>query len=118
MASEATRARHLVLGAVLVGFLLRLGFGVFYWVGKPLTHDEREYLALASSLAAGRGFTYPEPGAGSTQQYGRAPGYPMFLAAIGAGQVAAEATPLRVKLAQSIVGAAGIWLIGLIALRA
>ena len=118
MAAEATRARHLVLGAVLVGFLLRLGFGVFYWVGKPLTHDEREYLALASSLAAGRGFTYPETGAGTTQQFGRAPGYPMFLAAIGAGQVDAEVTPLRVKVAQSIVGAAGIWLIGMIALRA
>ena len=26
-----------------------------YWVDKPLTHDEREYLALAGSLAAGAG---------------------------------------------------------------
>ena len=115
---EPARARQIVFGAVVVGFFLRLGFGVFYWTGKPLTHDEREYLALASSLAAGRGFTYPEPGAGTTQQFGRAPGYPMFLAAIGAGQVDAEATPLRVKVAQSIVGAAVIWLIGVIALRA
>jgi hypothetical protein len=118
MASDATRARRLMLGAVLVGFLLRLGFGVFYWVDKPLTHDEREYLALAASLAAGRGFTYAEPSAGTSQQFGRAPGYPMFLAAIGAGRQDAETTPLRVKVAQSIVGAAAVWLIGLIALRA
>ena len=118
MTSDETRARRLILVAVLVGFLLRLGFGLFYWTGKPLTHDEREYLALAASLAAGRGFTYLEPSAGTSQQFGRAPGYPMFLAAVGAGQVDAEATPTRVKVAQSIVGAAGVWLIGLIALRA
>lgn len=118
MTLDTTRARRLILGAALVGLLLRLGFGLFYWVGKPLTHDEREYLALAASLAAGRGFIYQDASAGTSQQFGRAPGYPMFLAAIGAGRHDADSTPLRVKVAQSIVGAAGVWLIGLIAFRA
>ena len=29
-----------------------------YWTGQPLTRDEREYLSLARSLAAGDGFVY------------------------------------------------------------
>jgi 4-amino-4-deoxy-L-arabinose transferase-like glycosyltransferase len=115
---DQTRARRLVVGAVVAAFLLRLGFGLVYWIEKPLSHDEREYLALAESLAAGRGFTYSSPGDGTAQQFGRAPGYPMFLAAIGAGRQDATATPLRVKVAQSIVGAATVWLIALIARRA
>ncbi len=46
------------------------------------------------------------------------PGYPLFLAAIGGGREPADATPLRVKAAQAVVGAVGVWLIGLLALRA
>ena len=68
------------------GLVLRLAFGLLYWTGKPLTHDEQEYLSLARSLTAGQGFVYDaalESGTGA--QFGRAPGYPAFLAAIGAG---------------------------------
>lgn len=108
-----------LLAAAVVGLAARLAFGLLYWVDKPLTHDEREYLALARSVAAGRGFTYP-PGheTGTAQQFGRAPAYPLFLAAIGvpAGEVAS--TPVRVKIAQSCLGAAVVWLIGLMAGRA
>jgi hypothetical protein len=115
---EAT-ARRLLLAAVAVGFALRLAFGVIYWTGKPLTHDEREYLSLAGSVAAGRGFVYDESfEVGTGQQFGRAPGYPLFLAAIGAGSPAQNGTPLRVKVAQSVIGAAGVLVIGLIARRA
>jgi hypothetical protein len=39
------------------GLLLRLAFAFLYWVDQPLTHDEREYLALARSIARGDGFT-------------------------------------------------------------
>jgi hypothetical protein len=110
--------RRILLAACAAGFLLRLAFGVFYWNGKPLTHDEREYLSLAGNIAAGRGFVYDETfETGTGQQFGRAPGYPLFLAAIGASNEG-DSTPLRVKIAQSLVGAAGIWLIGLIASRA
>ena len=108
------------MAATVVGFALRLAFGFAYWEHRPLTHDEREYLALARSLTQGQGFTYdmPERETGTAQQFGRAPGYPAFLALIGAGRGEFDATPARVKLAQSIVGALGVWLIGLIAYRA
>jgi len=58
MPLDRARARRLILAAVAAGLVARLAFGLLYWTGKPLTHDEREYLALADSVAAGRGFTY------------------------------------------------------------
>ena len=70
--------------AAAAGLLLRLVFGLGYWTNKPLTHDEREYLLLARSLAEGRGFTYtapdgtPLPG----EHFGRAPVYPVLLAGV------------------------------------
>jgi hypothetical protein len=118
MRIDPVLGRRLVLAAAAAGLAVRLAFGLLYWVDKPLTHDEREYLALAQSVAAGRGFTY-DPGhqSGTTQQFGRAPVYPLFLAAIGAGSRDYDAAPPRVKVAQSAVGAVGVWLIALIAWR-
>ena len=54
---DRARSRRLILAAAVLGLILRLAFGFFYWTDKPLTHDEREYLTLAQSLAEGRGFT-------------------------------------------------------------
>ena len=102
-----------MIAAVVGGFALRLAFGLLYWTGKPLTHDEQEYLSLARSLTAGHGFVYDaalESGTGA--QFGRAPGYPVFLAAIGAGRRVFETAPSRVKIVQALVGAAGVWVIG------
>ena len=112
-------ARRWIGAAAVLGLMLRIGFGVAYWVGKPLTHDEREYLALAQSVSEGRGFVYPASHeTGTAQQFGRAPGYPLFLALIGAGAAGHDSAPARVKLAQAFLGAAVVWLIGTIALRA
>lgn len=119
--------------AVAAGLVARLVFGLAYWVDKPLTHDEREYLLLAHNVAAGRGFAYvladgsPAPG----EHFGRAPAYPAFLA----GLVAATGSRLApgtgdtgvpvsntgrlvtaIKIAQSLIGAAIIWLVARIAL--
>lgn len=116
---DDSRARRIVLAAAAAGLALRLAFGFAYWVGKPLTHDEHEYLALARSLASGQGFVYDDAHeSGTAQRFGRAPGYPIFLAALDAGRPVPEATPAIVKLAQSVVGAFTVWLIGIIALRA
>ena len=118
MNAEATSARRVILAAVAAGLVLRLAFGLLYWNDKPLTHDEREYLALAHSLSAGRGFTYdPALDTGTAQQFGRAPGYPLFLAALGAGRLDAGRAPRVVQVAQALVGALTIWLIALIAGR-
>jgi hypothetical protein len=90
----------MILVAGLAGLALRLVFGLAYWIDKPLTHDEGEYLELARSLSAGRGFAYgPEHDVGTGQQFGRAPLYPMFLAAIGATGAQPDSAPTRVKTA-------------------
>jgi 4-amino-4-deoxy-L-arabinose transferase-like glycosyltransferase len=127
--NDAARARRLILGAALLGLIARAAFGMLYWHGKPLTHDEREYLSLAANLAAGRGFTQslpaePDEEASPVQRFGRAPLYPLFLAplvltdsALRAGRLPSE-VPAAVKIAQAIVGAVGVWLIGQLAWRA
>lgn len=112
-------ARRVIVAAAVIGLVLRAAFGLLYWVGKPLTHDEQEYLALARGLTEGRGFSYDPPDdAGTGQQFGRAPGYPVFLAVVGAGLDRHEHAPSLVKLAQALVGATTVWLIGAIAWRA
>ena len=114
---DGVRARRLILVAAAVGLLLRLAFATLYWVDKPLTQDEREYLALAGSLIEGRGFTYPDDHeTGTGQRFSRAPGYAAVLAVIGAR--AAPSAPARVKILNSVLGAFSVWIIGLLALRA
>ena len=114
-----TPARRWIVACVLVGLALRVAFALLYWVNQPLTHDEREYLALGRSLARGDGFRYPadEPPPGTGQQFGRAPGYPVFLAALGVREPS-EHVPRRVQIVQSALGAVGIWLMAAIAGRA
>ena len=114
-----TPARRWIAGCVLLGLALRVAFALLYWVDQPLTHDEREYLALGRSIARGDGFRYPadEPPPGTGQQFGRAPGYPVFLSALGVREPA-EHVPRRVQIVQASLGAVGIWLIAAIAGRA
>ncbi|MEO8480715.1 MAG: glycosyltransferase family 39 protein [Acidobacteriota bacterium] len=110
--------RAFVVGAVLVGLVVRLAFGLWYWNGQALTRDELEYLSLARSLAAGHGFVYDEVlRAGSFTPFGRSPGYPAFLALIGAGSRVFTSAPTAVKVAQSFVGAIGVWLAAIVAFR-
>ena len=125
---NSAHARRLLLAAALLGFVLRAAFGLIYWQGRPLTHDEREYLALAANVAAGRGFAQdlpnePHEGDADVQRFGRAPMYPLFLAPIVAFDAALrdgrmpDDVPDAVKVAQSLVGAIGVWLLGAIARR-
>ncbi len=111
--------RGWVAACVLAGLALRLAFALLYWTGQPLTHDEREYLALGRSVARGDGFSYPadEPAPGTGQRFGRAPGYPVLLAALGV-TAPVDHAPRRVQIAQAFVGAIGVWLIAAIARRA
>jgi 4-amino-4-deoxy-L-arabinose transferase-like glycosyltransferase len=108
---DRRRTRGWVLAAVAVGLCARLAFSLFYWVDKPLTRDEREYLSLARSLAAGDGFVYDRTlvDAG-VEPVGRAPGYPVFLALAG-GAGGGGSVPTSVKIAQSVVGALGILIV-------
>lgn len=76
-----TATARFIAGAALLGLLLRLGFGLWYWVDKPLMKDEQEYLLLATRVATGHGFTYPAatPSAGFFE---RPPGFVVLLAAV------------------------------------
>lgn len=110
------QAGGLMLLAALVGLGARLAFGFGYWVGKPLTHDEHEYLALAENLARGQGFGYPSvPSSAGEERFSRPPLYPAFIALVAARPLTAGDRPgviRRVKLAQAILGAAGVVLVG------
>jgi 4-amino-4-deoxy-L-arabinose transferase-like glycosyltransferase len=111
-------SRTALVAAAVLGLALRLAFGLFYWVGQPLTRDEREYLSLARGVASGRGFVYDaEVLSGPQDPFGRAPGYPVFLALVGGGRHVTSAVPTSVKIAQSIVGTAGVLLVGVLAGR-
>lgn len=103
-----------LLAIVVLGVAVRLAFGLGYWVDQPLTRDEREYLSLARSLRAGDGFVYDE---GHTDPFGRAPGYPAFLAVAGGGHGSPSSVPALVKITQSLVGALGILLAAALAAR-
>jgi 4-amino-4-deoxy-L-arabinose transferase-like glycosyltransferase len=131
--------------AVAVGIAARLAFSLGYWVDKPLTHDEHEYLLLARNVADGRGFVYllPDGSPAPGEHFGRAPFYPLFLAGItrltrtipgvsaapepsgepGASTATPPAEPgpglLRaVRIVQSCLGGVLVWLIAWLANRA
>ena len=119
-------ARRAVIAAAVAGVVIRLAFGLFYWVGKPLTHDEREYLRLARNLAAGRGFVDDprapaQPEVLPAEQFGRAPLYPAFLAIATLGGRTLPPTgepdrvPTSVKIAQALLGGIGVLLVARIA---
>ena len=104
-------SRSILILGLLLALGLRLGFSLGYWVGKPLSHDEKEYLMLSSNLAAGRGLVYDDDG---REHFGRAPGYPVFLA--GVRSIHDSLTVVRI--AQSALGTLGVALIGMLAARA
>ena len=110
--------RTFVLWAAVAGIAARLAFGLLYWVGEPLNRDEVEYLSLARNLAAGRGYDFDDyVKQGPVVPFGRAPGYPVFLALTGGGGNSFDALPASVKIAQAIAGGAGVLLIALAAFR-
>lgn len=104
--------RFLTIAALALA--LRLLFGFAYWTDQPLTRDEREYLSLARSLRAGHGFVHGE---GLADPFGRAPGYPVFLAVAGGGGEATASVPALVKVTQSLVGSIGVLLAAALAGR-
>jgi 4-amino-4-deoxy-L-arabinose transferase-like glycosyltransferase len=109
---------RILIPAAAIGIVARLLFGLIYWTDKPLTRDEQEYLSLARSLRAGEGFVYDDVlREGPIEPFGRAPGYPAFLAVIGGGRAPVSSVPAVVDVAQAVVGGIGVMLVGLLAYR-
>ena len=111
--------RRFVLAAAFVGLAARLAFGLAYWQHEKMNRDEVEYLSLARSLVVGHGYKYDEHvEKGPVEPFGRAPGYPVFLALTGGGRAdSAQAVPASVKIAQSVGGAIGVIVIAIAAFR-
>jgi 4-amino-4-deoxy-L-arabinose transferase-like glycosyltransferase len=107
-----------VAAAVGVGLVVRLLFAFGYWVDKPLTHDEQEYLHLAQNAAAGRGLTYDPPeGAAPVERFGRAPLYPLLLSVVT--RITPPAQLLSaIRIAQALLGAVAVLLLALVARQA
>jgi 4-amino-4-deoxy-L-arabinose transferase-like glycosyltransferase len=134
----ASRPTAWIAVALGLAVALRLAFGLGYWVDKPLSLDEQEYLLLARSLASGRGYGYPPvTGEGAAVVHFERP--PAYAAAVAGALVvsrhpwtAAPADPREpvpmprcsadipriVPILQAFVGAAGVWLVGWMAWRA
>jgi len=118
---ERGHARRWLAMALATGLVLRLAFGLGYWVDQPLTLDEQEYLLLANNVARGRGFSYESPASGVVEgrHVGRAPLYPLLLAGVGLARpgsaIVADrvptAVPAEVKVTQALIGCAIVWLI-------
>ena len=107
-----------LLAMAVAGCLIRLAFSFGYWIGQPLTRDEQEYLSLARSLAAGRGFAYDIAFADQAfLPFGRAPGYPAFIALVGGGRDATASVPGTLQAAQAVVGGVGVLLAGILSTR-
>ena len=111
--------RKFVLIAAVIGLAARLAFGLLYWQNEHMNRDEIEYLSLARSLVAGHGYKFDEyVEKGPVEPFGRAPGYPVFLALTGGGSPASvHGVPASVKVAQSFVGAVGVVVIALAGFR-
>ena len=81
--AAADRTRWVTIGAIVLGVVLRLAFAFGYWVDKPLTLDEREYLLLANSIDRGEGPTYPtESGRPAERHFERPPAFAFFVAGL------------------------------------
>jgi 4-amino-4-deoxy-L-arabinose transferase-like glycosyltransferase len=95
--------------AVVVALAGRLVFALWYWVDKPLTIDQIEYLMLADNLRSGQGLVFDE----GEHRLMRSPGYPVFLAAV----LSLRDSLTAVRVAQSVLGALTVLLIAALAHR-
>lgn len=60
--------------------MTRIWFAIGYWGGKPLTHDATEYLELAKNFNQTGQLELPARKTLMIESFGRAPGYPIWLA--------------------------------------
>jgi 4-amino-4-deoxy-L-arabinose transferase-like glycosyltransferase len=118
LSSPKRPIRSSLAAAITVGLFVRLLFALGYWVDKPLTHDEQEYLHLAQNAAEGRGLTYDPPeGPTEVERFGRAPLYPLLLSVV-TRVTAPHHLLTAIRIVQSVLGAVAILLLALVARQA
>ena len=104
------KTTSLLVLAVGLGLAARLTFSLVYWVDRPLTVDQTEYLMLAESFVDGQGLVYQD----DESRLMRSAGYPVFIAAV----FTVWRSITAVKIAQSLLGALTVLLVAALAHRA
>lgn len=69
---------------LLLGLVLRLGWGLTRPSDLSGLPDQQEYLAIAENVIQGEGFVFTDPRFGTPAFAHRSPGYPLFVAGLGA----------------------------------
>ncbi len=72
--------KKLLAFVFLISVIVRIWFAIGYWGGKPLTHDATEYLELARNFNQTGRLEFSARQTVMIENYGRAPGYPIWLA--------------------------------------
>jgi 4-amino-4-deoxy-L-arabinose transferase-like glycosyltransferase len=95
----------------LISLMTRLWFAIGYWGTKPLTHDATEYLELAKNFNQTGHLELPARKTLMIESYGRAPGYPMWLAFL----LRISPTLSWIRIAEALVGLLNTYLFFLLA---
>lgn len=90
----------------LISILLRLWLALGYWAGKPLTQDAKEYLELANNYNSTGAFQYDEHHTLQIESYGRAPGYPYWLALM----LRVQPTLAWIRVMEVVINLCSAWL--------
>jgi len=95
----------------LISLMTRIWFAIGYWGNKPLTHDATEYLELAKNFNQTGHLELPARKTLMIESYGRAPGYPIWLAFL----LRISPTLSWIRIAEALVGLLNTYLFFLLA---
>jgi 4-amino-4-deoxy-L-arabinose transferase-like glycosyltransferase len=103
--------KKLLAFVFLISLITRIWFAIGYWGNKPLTHDATEYLELAKNFNQTGRLELPARKTVMIESYGRAPGYPIWLAYL----LRISPTLAWIRIAEALIGLFNTYLFFLIA---
>lgn len=103
--------KKLLAFVFLISLITRIWFAIGYWGNKPLTHDATEYLELAKNFNLTGRLELPARKTLMIETYGRAPGYPIWLAHL----LRISPTLSWIRIAEALIGLFNTYLFFLIA---
>jgi hypothetical protein len=102
--------KKLLAFVFLISLITRIWFAIGYWGNKPLTHDATEYLELAKNFNQTGRLELPARKTLMIESYGRAPGYPIWLAYL----LCISPTLAWIRIAEALIGLLNTYLFFLI----
>ncbi|MCI0444631.1 glycosyltransferase family 39 protein [bacterium] len=103
--------KKLLAFVFLISLITRIWFAIGYWGNKPLTHDATEYLELAKNFNQTGRLELPARKTLMIESYGRAPGYPIWLAFL----LRISPTLSWIRIAEALIGILNTYLFFLLA---